>query len=270
MAGEKMTVSFGLMSFVTKRETARVTVPTVSYLCVGQPGHPAHEASPRRAPYHCDVCGPIIDNDVLVRGVKTGKTYTLVDVTAAQELRAEYADKYDSLSLVPHPAADFLAQTGEGRALHYLTPADAGQADHYALLAQLIQSHPELAFVGLYTPRSATSLFHLTVRDGVILMAERTRTDSLKPMPSVGGEVNEKLYGMLDSMLDQFTEPYDAERYEDTYATTLADLIDNGEVLAIDTTTKKPVKAMTDDELMAKLAELKPAKKKAPARKKAS
>lgn len=262
MAGTKITLGFGLMSVNCKRDVAVTTKPTLSNMCVGQPGKPTHEASPVRRPAVCTVCGPITDESVFVKGVASGKTYTVIDSDAANEAKNDYAKAYlGTLSLVPHPAQEFMLSTGEGKALHYLTPADQSSENFYALLAKLIADHPEVVFVGLFTPRSATCLFYLTVREGVIVMAERTRTTALKPLPSVGGVVNEKLYAALEGMLEEGVEPYAPDAYEDRYAAALASLLDEGTVLAVDETTKTPAKAMTEDELLTKLTLLKSASK---------
>lgn len=278
MAGTKtFALAFGLMSVTVKPDVAKISTPSLAYLCTGQPGHDEHAPSPRRQPPVCEVCGPITDATVLKRGVKSGRTYTLVDGEAAVEAKESYASTYTAaLSIVPHPAVDFLAETGQGDTVHYLTPTDASQADHYALLAKLIGEHPELAFVGLYTPSTATSLYHLTVRDGVIVMLKRTREQQMKPLPSVGGNVNGALYDMLDGTLGMFVTDYDPADYEDTYASTVIDLIAAGESVSIEGATVAPT--VSDDDLMAKLAALgakkapakKPAAKKAAPRKKAT
>lgn len=235
MASSNITLALGLVTVTCKSEVATVSKTSLAYLCTGQPGHAEHPASPRRAPYVCETCGPITDDKALKRGVKSGKTYTIVDAEAATEAKESYAGQYKgTLKLVGHKASDFLAKTGQGDSTHYLTPADATQAEGYAILAALIERHPEVAFTGLYTPSTATALFHLTARDGVIVMLKRTREQSLKPMPAAPSEVNETYYAMLDGLLDGFTEDYDPATYEDAYANTLTDLVAQGDTVALD------------------------------------
>lgn len=275
MAARNINVVFGLLTIAGKSDVATVTTPSLAYLCVGQPGHPEHDPIPRTAPYTCSACGPITDNEVLKRGVKSGSTYTLVDAEEAAEAKAEYGKAYKgTLNVVPHPAQEFLTSTGEGKTLHYIVPAEASAAGHYQLMVKLITDHPELAFAGLYTPMSATSLYHLTVREGVLVLAQRTREQNMKPVPSVGGEVNDGLYAMLEGALDSFVTAYDPAAYESEYEAKLTELIEAGETISLSGDAKPEAlrSIASDEDLMAQLAALqkkRPAKK-AVARKKVS
>lgn len=259
MAARKAALQYGLITIPALLDVATISKQDMSNLCVGQPGHEAHDALPVKAPKTCTTCGPITDLTVLKKGVKSGSTFTIVDAEAVTEAREEYAhDHKGILQLVPHPAGEFLASTAQGDSLHYVTPADAAGANHYQLLVKLVSEHPELAFVTLYTPVSATSLYMLQVRDGVLVLQKRVREGQMKPTPSVGGDVNDALYGMLEATLEDFTKPYAPADYEDHFATAIEQMIASGEKVAAPgvSNTATPV-AMTDDDLMAQLAKLK-------------
>lgn len=244
-------IQFGLLTVAAKSDVATVKAVTMSNLCVGQPGHDEHTPKPLRAPKTCDDCGVINDYDVLKKGVKTGQTYTVVDGEGLTEARAEYTQQYkDVLKLVPHPAGPFLTATAPGDSLHYVTPADAAGADHYQLLVRLVAEHPELAFVGLYTPVSATGLYRLLVRDGVLVMEKRVREEGMKPAPSVGGIVNDALYAMLDAGLSMFVTDYSPQAYEDLYAKAVADALAAGETFSVTAEKAATSVALSDDELM--------------------
>lgn len=259
MAARKITLKFGLIGLAVKSEVAIDKPPSFTNLCVGQPGHEKHDPSPRRQPGHCDHCGEITDNTVLLKGSKQGSTYTLVEQEEVAEAKAEYAEQYKGeLNLVPHPSADFMADTGPGKTLHYLTPADTSGEGHYQLLVQLVQSHPELAFASLYTPVSVTGLYMLRARDGVLLLEERTRSQALRPTPSVGGEVNDQLYSMLEAALAMFVQPYDASGYEDKYRTAVDAMLAEGEQVSVasEEPTALPLSPFSDADLITKLAAL--------------
>lgn len=267
MAGLKITVQLGLVSVACMSSGAIYKPEEAKNLCVGQPGKPEHDPSPSMAPATCGVCGPITDRNVLVKGYKTNAgSFALVSQEDVAEAKETYANEYKKvLNLVPHPAQQFLAETAPADGLNFLTPADAGSADHYQLLVKLVESHPELVFASLHTPRSATSLYMLRVKDGVLMMEKRTRTQNLKATPSVGGTVNEVLYAQLDGMLPMFVVDYDPAAYEDKYVSALADMIATAEQVTPTGTTAAPVLKISDDELMVKLQALaakKPAKKK--------
>jgi non-homologous end joining protein Ku len=268
-----LTVQLGLVSVACKSEGAIDKPDDPKNLCVGQPGKPEHAPSPSMAPATCGVCGPITDRGVLVKGFPSDNGYALVSQEDVAEAKETYANEYKKkLNLVPHPAQQFLAETAPADGLNFLVPADAGSADHYQLLVKLVESHPELVFASLHTPRSATALFMLRVKDGVLMMEKRTRTQNLKPAPSVGGTLNEALFAQLDGMLPMFVADYDPAAYEDKYVSALADMIATAEQVSTTpgTTTAAPVMKISDDELMVKLQALagakKPAKKKAAAK----
>lgn len=257
MAARKIKITFGLLTIEARRESATQSAATMSNLCQGQPGKAAHDPLPVKAPRRCDGCGEITDPSALVKGVKSGSTYTIVDSEELATAKEEYAGQHKGeIKLVPHPASDFLTATAPGDKLDFITPEDAGGADRYQLMVRLVASHPELAFAGLFTPMSKTDLWMLQVRDGVLVMQNRVREQAIKAAPSVGGEVNEALYAMLDGSLDQFVVPYDPEAYEDRYAVAVAAMVAKGEQVSVDRAEVATSVQMSDDELMAKLAKL--------------
>lgn len=271
MAGRNLALQLGLLSVACKSETATEKARTdMVNLCVGQPDHSEHPASPLKAPKTCTSCGEITDYAALVKGVKQGDTYAVVTQEDVAEAKETYTKAYKgTLSLVPHPAQQFLAETGPGDTLHYLTPKDSTSEGHYQLLVKLVESHPEYVFASLYTPVSATALYMLRVREGVLLMEKRTRTQNMKPAPSVGGEVNEALFAQLDSMLEMFVTEYDAEAYEDRYESALALMVEDAEHVTVNgTTAKAPIVRHDDNELLAKLQALAGEAKKPAAKKK--
>lgn len=259
MASRNLSLQFGLISLAVKSEVAVEKATPMSNLCVGQPGKDEHEATPVKAPRVCESCGPIVDNTALVKGVKQGKAYTLVSQEEVAEAKESYASDHKGVvNLVPHPAQQFLGDTAPGDTLHYLTPADTNGAGHYQLLVKLVESHPELAFASLYTPVSATGLYMVRVREGVLVLEKRVRSQAMKATPSVGGEVNDGLYAMLEAALPTFVADYDAEAYEDKYQSALAEMLAKGEQVAITSTEgdATPVAAVSDADLMSKLKAL--------------
>ena len=269
MAGRKITLALGLVSVDCMSNSAVEKPEEPKNLCVGQPGKRAHDPSPSTAPATCTVCGPITDRGALVKGFKQGDAFAIVSQEDVAEAKESYAKEFKgTMTLVPHPAQQFLGETMPGDTLNYLTPRDANHADRYQLLVKLVESHPEYVFAGLYTPTSKTALFMLRVKDGVLVMEKRTRTQNVKPAPSVGGTANDMLFAQLDGMLGMFVTDYDPDAYEDRYETALAEIVAKAEQVAPigETATQAPVVKMSDEDLITKLQALqgatKPAKKK--------
>lgn len=273
-----LSIQLGLVTVPVKSDVAIMKERTeMKNLCVGQPEKTAHAPTPLTAPKTCTSCGPIVDYGALKKGIQQGDTFAIVEQDDVAEAKEAYSKEYKKrLNLVPHPAQQFLGETAPGDTVHYLVPADASAEGHYQLIRQLVESHPELAFASLHTPRSATSLYMLRVREGVLVMEKRVRSQALKPVPSVGGEVNELLFAQLDSMLPMFVADYDAEAYEDKYEKALAEMVASAEQVTVTSETRAtaPV-ATTDEDLLAKLTALagtatKAKKKPAPKKKAAA
>lgn len=267
----KITVGFGLLSVACNTEGAIDKPVEPVNLCHGQPDKPEHEHAPLKRPATCDTCGPITDFTVLDKGYPEGGGYRVVDRDSLDEAREEIVAQYRrTLNLVPHPVAEFMAATGPGDTINYLVPRDVSAASHYALLAEFIGRHPELAFVSQHTPRSVTSVYVVTVRQGVLVMTKRTRETSMKPVPVVGGaDFNPVLLDQLEAFLPGYTEAYDAALYEDQFRAALDRLVADGASITMDADSDKaatPV-AVDDDALIAQFAAL---TKKARGRKKAS
>lgn len=258
MAARKMKISFGLMSLDCRRESAREAEVELKPLCIGQAGHDAHPASPlKQDPSYCTACGPDVEVDraTLVRGHGSGTTWTVLtaeQVAALAVSKTEFSE-HTSLKLVAHPAGEFLGATETGESVYYVTPEPA-DVDHYALLVRLIDQHSELAFTGLLSLSNGgkAKLFWLRTREGVLVLEQRTREQSMKPTPAVEGSVNEKLLAMMEGALEAFVEPYSADDYEDRYATAVSQALGAG----VDTETGTPVAKSSDEDLMTKLAAL--------------
>lgn len=256
-----ITLNLSLLSVACKTDPATIRRESMSNLCLGQPGKAAHDATPLTMPKTCAHCGPITDFAALKKGIKQGSTYAVVTQEEVAEAKKDTSEQFKGkIDLVPHPAADFLTATGQGKALNYITPA-TGSEDHYQLLVKIVEDHPELVFAGQHTPSSAVGLFRLAVRDGVLLMEERTREQSMKPTPTVSGSLNQPLYDLLEATLDKMVQPYDPDTYEDTYAIAVAQMaIDAQDTVSVGTAGPKTTTTATvpasDADLMAKLKAL--------------
>lgn len=256
-----ITLNYSLMSVPCKYEKATVTEEAMKNLCVGQPGKPQHDATPLTQPKTCATCGPVTDFTVIKKGVKQGSSYAILEQTEVAEVKQQNVDVYkNKLDIVQVPSKDLLANTGPGKSVNYVTPAAGGEG-HYALLAKLIEEHPERSFVGLFTPRSRIGLYRLTTRDGVIVMEERTREQNMKPVPEVDDEINQPMFDLLEATMDKLDTAYDPDAFEDKYAVALAELvIEAQDSVTIgkseSKTTSKATVPASDADLMAKLKAL--------------
>src|SRR5262245_30914619 len=127
MAARNITLKYGeLVAIACKKEGAVQAGPEFVNLCVGGVGDsPAHEPSPRKAPYTCDHCGKLPpNNEGIVKGLKLdGGGFSIITNDEVADAKADYANEYKGeISLVAHPAAEFYASTAAGDSVSYLTP----------------------------------------------------------------------------------------------------------------------------------------------------
>lgn len=226
MAGRNITVKLMGIAFEANYEKATITKPSNSNVCVGQPGHEAHEPLAVTAPTTCAACGPIVDRTVLMKGIKEGNELRIISQEDLAATKAEFTGEYkDTIDLIVLEASEFFTRTAPAAMVNHLKPRTEAGADHFAMLVRLIEDHPELAFVGLYTPSSVASLFALRVQNGALVMEQRARGQELKPMPTYSGEVaNEAVFAAISSTLPTQVSAYDADAFEDRYAAALHDL----------------------------------------------
>lgn len=259
-----ITINYGLLSVAAKYEPATVRAEPMVNLCVGQPTTNQHDPSPLTMPKHCTTCGPITDFDAIVKGIKTPDGYAVVtqqDVADAKKANVEqFKGKID---IIPFTTGQFMTATGQAGSVQYVTPVK-GSEDHYQLLLKLVQEHPELTFAGQYTPVSKVALYRLAVRtaptgEACLVMEERSREQSMKPVPSTSGDVNEALFDLLEATLPKMEQSYDPSLFEDTYALAVAKMaIDAQDTVNVksSSTEKATAKVVADDDLAAKLKAL--------------
>lgn len=272
MPARNISLQYMLLSIPAKLSKATEGKESNTNLCVGQPAHETHDPKPLTRPATCTECGPIVDWEALKTGVKQGSTYAVVEKSDIAEAKAEFTKQYkDVMNFVAHPAGAFLAQTAPGDKINYAIPASKQPCMsgckgcpvcRYQLLVRLVAENPDVAFVSLYTPVSVTGLYVLSARDGVLVLEERVRTQSLKAAPEIAeaAEFKDKFYAMLEGSLE--VEPYDPEDYEDKYAAAVRELADKAEQIVSVTTEAKPTaitSVQSDEEIMAKMAALKKA-----------
>lgn len=244
---------------------SRPTAPAT--VCLGQPGHDAHDPSPGRKPHTCEICGPIVDYTRTAKALKTGDSWSIVDADDIAEIRDELARPFLNPSFAPSPRTQ--VDVADGEKFYYLTPTSAGSA--YANIRSMVRARPDLAFLGLFTPttRSQAALFELAVRDDVLVLVERRLRSGLKALPELHVEAD-KWEDMAIAAVDALTIDFDESTYDLGYATRVAAAFEaSGTRVDIAGTTKAtPTLVVDDTELGAELKRLVAASKAKPTAKK--
>jgi non-homologous end joining protein Ku len=204
----------------------------VTVCCGTDPTKPDHDPIRISQVKRCTDCGDV-PFDKIRKAREVGDGLVLItddDITDAKG----NADAYKTAcALTPHPAATVYARTAPGEKAYYVTP-DPGHEVAYDVLRTMIGSHPELAFVGQWTPRSNASQFRVIVRDGCLMMTELVREQAIKSAPVVTAEAPEAMLAMAELVLalPNVVTDYDPETYADHYEDNIQALLATKQVVS--------------------------------------
>lgn len=252
-----VSLSLGLIGGATVRvEAAKERPESFTQLCVGQNGA-THAPSRISLVSTCATCGAITDKSTLKKGRASGDGYIVVEQEEIKQLKETHDAAFKkTISLTPYPSEQVFGSTAQGDKLYYLVPESGN--DRYALLATLIEQHPEYAFCLMWTARSRATMYVARVTDGVICLEERVHEANLKPRPVVDGAPDAALLAMADQVLPQMVQDFDPTTYEDGYLAALNALLASREATTGDnvpTTASQPsVAENANAELLAALA----------------
>jgi non-homologous end joining protein Ku len=267
-----ITLTFGLISeagvkLTNAIDTAAEKATQLHNVCDNN--HPPSRVKQSTA---CPVCKND-DRATFKKAHVEGDVFTLVDADAVAELRKNAVPETlkKNVALTAHPVESVLTTTKSSGSMYYLAPGDKSDGGRYALIRDLIEARPDLAFVAEWCPVSRASMFVAHVRDGAIVLEGREAAGHVRATPTIVATSDTTMLGMAEQMVDALVTDFDATTYEDTYATQLAEMLASAE--SVTGTAEKVEKdtPLTDADLMAKLAEMvQTAKPKTKTRKKVS
>ncbi len=211
-------ISFGL-----------VNVPVRMYSAIDEQDvrfHLLHEKDDSRIGYEkvCKKEGKPVPDDEIVRGyeVSEGEYVYVTD----EDLEAAAGESYRSIDIQDFVAGDevdpiFFERTS------YLAPAAGGEKT-YALLVRAME---ESGLVGIasYVMRDKQQLGCIRVRDGMLVLEKMFFADEIRPTDDIAprkARVGKQELEMALDLIDRFRAPFEPERYEDTYRTSLMRVID--------------------------------------------
>lgn len=217
-------LKLGIISAPVRVESATTSTTAAKQICVGSESGNAHAPSTIRLQTTCPECGPITNASTLKRGRPVGDAFAIVEPAEIAALATVEAAQYKkTITLGAHPRDAFELETQRSDKLYYLVPD--GQNDMYLLILELVKANPDLTFCGLWTPRSAASLFQLRTyeRSGVtaLVLESRIAADALKPVPQVVGAFNPELLAIALQVVPSLVKPLDMSAYDNGYAAKL-------------------------------------------------
>lgn len=243
-------LQLGAMSLLIGLDGAIEREESLSTVCRGTDAEP-HEITPVKKPYECPAC-LTRDTAGFLKARKEGRsTYHVVEATEVAEVRdANIGGTKDIINISAHPATDVTTQTLPGDSIYYLSPSKDGHAPIYAMLVDLVKRHPEVAFVGLFTPTSRTGMYQLKVYGDTLVLEGRARPEAIKIKQQAAGtiQLEQTQQAMADQLLTMLATPFDRDSYADTYKTQLDELIaskagEDGAVVSKSASTKTAASA---------------------------
>lgn len=246
---------------------------SLTSVCTGSGGAPAHAPTPLKQQMTCKHCGVIAYTDIQKAKV-SGDQYIVVDkeeVAAAHEQVVGTSKKL--LSLTVHDAEEVFTATLPGKSLYYVEPQGAGQLAGYGLLYDVVSRHPEKAFLTEFTPTSRVGLYQVRAFGGVLVLQSLYWPEEVKAAPVTQAiEPDAGLQGQLDGLLEVMQQPFAPEQYRNDYAEALASLLASkeavtGEVAPSSPRSKTAATTVGAVDLSAQLAALLGASAAKPARK---
>lgn len=240
-------LSLSLLSTTVRLTGAKDKPETLRTLCAGIDGK-QHDPAPIHMDTICDTCGTIdySHKKELLKGRPVGDGFQIVTQDEVQALAAEHEEQFKKkINLTPHPADQVEFSTQPGEKVYYLLPD--GATGRYAEIAALIERHPELAFCALYTARSRSSFYVLKVRNGQMVLQERTRTAEMRETPDLGLTANEQMVDLADELIAGMVTDYNPDEYRSTYAEALNSALDARGLTTVAPTTTTVATAGDDD-----------------------
>lgn len=131
----------------------------------------------------------------------------------------------DIIQLSVHKTEDVALQTVPGDSVYFLAPHKPALAPLYAMLVDALDRHPELTFMGLWTPVARVGLYRIGLFGSTLVMESRRRTEELKIVQQPVLAIGAPEQGMVDTILGSLVKDFDPATYADKYQSELDALV---------------------------------------------
>ena len=187
--------------------------------------HLIHEPDSSRIGYQkiCKTEEKPVPDDEIVKGFEFEKDeYVVLSDEDFEAARTEGVRTIEISDFVPYEEIDpiYFERT------YYLGPQEGGEKV-YALLRNAMEK-TGLAAIAKYVMRDRQSLGCLRVREGTLTLEKMFFHDELRPLDEIapkGIRIAKGELEMATALIEQFTGPFEPERYEDTYREALCKVI---------------------------------------------
>ncbi|WP_372698148.1 Ku protein [Arthrobacter sp. JSM 101049] len=202
--------------------------------------HQVHDADGGRIRYQrrCEVCGKKVDFDHIDKAYEEGERTVVLTDEDMESLPSEKSREIEVVQFVPNEQIDPMMLERS----YYLEP-DSKSPKAYTLLRQTLEDTERTAVVK-FALRQKTRLGLLRVRDKVLVLQAMLWADEVRevdfPATKTTTKISDKELKMSAALVDQFSDDFTPEEFEDEYQVELRTLIDEklkqGDTLDTDAT----------------------------------
>lgn len=174
---------------------------------------------------HCPSCERNVEQDEIVRGYQYEKGYFVtIDDEELEAIPVKSTRQVEIVDFVDLPEIDPIYYQKS----YYLEP-ESGAEKPYALLRQAMQETNKVA-VAKVSIRQKESLACVRVYQRALVLETMHYPDEIRATERLSGidaeiEINERELDMATKLVENLSEPFNPEKYEDTYRNELLELI---------------------------------------------
>jgi non-homologous end joining protein Ku len=227
-----ITLAIGVIAFpVDVYGAVEDDATPMSSLCQ-HPGtdHADTPLSPVKIRKYCPVCD--LDHG-FVKGTKVDGGYALVDDAALETISAGDTAVKDNIKLSVHKADQLNGSMPTGSVYYLAPPAKSLPAQQsYAVVSKLLESRPDLAFVGEFAIKSVAALYQVVATDGVLVMRQLARPSLIRQQPTVVASADDALVAGLDTFVSSVVTDYDPLAYSSARQQAMAEHVATAKPLA--------------------------------------
>lgn len=159
--------------------------------------------------------------------------YAIIDAEKVTETRLTAVGMTkDVIQLSVHKTSEVSTQTIQGDSVYWLAPHKPALAPLYSMMLDALQRHPELTFLGQWTPVARVGLYQFKPFGDTLVMEARHRTEAIKVEQQPVIPIGATEQGMVDAILSTLVKPFDPVSYEDAYKRNLDALVASAQVEA--------------------------------------
>jgi non-homologous end joining protein Ku len=174
--------------------------------------HHEHAPTPVKQKLACPLCGNDGTLDGFSKARDTGDGFVIIPPDVQEQARAAGTEFKKSMTLTAHPVEEVTAALMPSGKSYYLSLKSQvkGSLKAYHLLAEMVTSRPDLAFLTKLTLRTSTSVFQLAVAgEHTLVLRQMADADLVREHPVIAPvEISPAERALMTMAADTVVEPF--------------------------------------------------------------